>query len=497
MGTARHTIDMAAVRERLASGESKTSIARDLGIPRRSLCHRIDNPHLDNLRAGDSTKHKKSALTTVGNNLQVKPLAAKDPGLKTVPGDYGAVKKEGEKTHQQENDDGTQTLSSTGSRIKNVRQLLEACGVDTDYWEPYDGIVQSYEGMRKDVKKDLEFEEGRISGYVYDEGKLHVETLYKIRVKLRKRKEKTLEELAQVFRSYLEDREPANFTKFVNVTTDSKTEDENCIDLEIATTDVHCGMLAWGKETRDASWNTDKAVAEYIESSLYLVKHAECFGKIRSITIPFGNDFFNSDNAKQKTHAGTDQHDDTRWQNSFAIGSDAVCQLGEILGARYNVEMLLVQGNHDWERSFYLGEKLRSHFRNTPSVKVDNEPCAFKYRLHGCTLVGYEHGHGPKEKQQGLLMADTAPAEMWARARFKEWHHGHVHHERTLDDGRVTLRWFRALCPLSSWAAKMGYRGIRSAVACMYHPTRGPLDQYNWFPATCKGFRQGLSTIDG
>lgn len=480
VGKIQREIDMASVRIRLAGGESKSSIARSLKVPRQTLCHRIDHPELDNVPIG-----------TERNGVTKKPPTDPREGLeaerlKNVDGSYEETKRAGEQTHQQQNDDGSQTLSSTGSRITSIPELLKACNIDPEYWEAYDGVVQSYEGMRKDVKKDLEFDEGKITGYVYDEGKLHVETLFKIKVKIRKREEKKIEELVELHRQMMDEREPMDFS--FHVVTEPKSTDEDAVTLELATTDIHMSGLSWSKETNDDSWTTDKAVVEYLESSRYLVRHAGHFAKVGKIVIPFGNDFFNSDNASQQTHKGTQQHDDSRWQRSFSIGGDAMCQLGEGFAREgYEVEFLLVQGNHDWERSYYLGDKLKSHFRNTPNVTVDNQPCAIKYRLHGVTLVGYEHGHARmKDKDKTGIMADTAPADLWAGALFKEWHHGHIHHQKVLDDGRVTIRWFRALCPLSSWAAANGYRGIRAAQACMYHPTMGPLDQYNWYPRTCK-----------
>ena len=57
------------------------------------------------------------------------------------------------------------------------------------------------------------------------------------------------------------------------------------------------------------------------------------------------------------------------------------------------VQVVMVTGNHDTQRLYYLGDVLEAWFRNTKDVAVDNSPRQRKYfRYHG-NLIGFTHGH--------------------------------------------------------------------------------------------------------
>lgn len=80
------------------------------------------------------------------------------------------------------------TIISKSSRIKTVEQLKDRCEIDEEVWAETYANVETWEGYRRDEQKDLQFDEGKITGYVYDQGRLTIETLYKVEVKLVRRK---------------------------------------------------------------------------------------------------------------------------------------------------------------------------------------------------------------------------------------------------------------------------------------------------------------------
>lgn len=78
----------------------------------------------------------------------------------------------------------TLTLSSKSYRIKTKDQLVEACDVDLDEWAIEKSRIKTYEGYRRDEKKDLKFVDGRITGIVIDKGQLTIEPLFSVEVHL-------------------------------------------------------------------------------------------------------------------------------------------------------------------------------------------------------------------------------------------------------------------------------------------------------------------------
>lgn len=93
-------------------------------------------------------------------------------------------------------------LISNTTRIKNVDELIEACGVDLDEWQLDDRYdVGSWEMGRRAEQKSLKWQNGRIeSGQVEDTGKLWIETLFRVRATLVRRNPKPINPMVQPVR---------------------------------------------------------------------------------------------------------------------------------------------------------------------------------------------------------------------------------------------------------------------------------------------------------
>jgi len=91
----------------------------------------------------------------------------------------------------------TMRLSSKSYRIKTKDDLVETCGVDLDDWVIEKSRIKTYEGYRRDEKKDLEFVDGRITGSVVDNGELTIEPLFSVEVWLARRNPIALHPIVQ------------------------------------------------------------------------------------------------------------------------------------------------------------------------------------------------------------------------------------------------------------------------------------------------------------
>ena len=146
-----------------------------------------------------------------------------------------------------------------------------------------------------------------------------------------------------------------------------------------------------------------------------------------------GNDFFNVNSKDEATAHGTRQAEDDRWHKTFIAGRKLWVEILEMCMQVAPVDVLVIPGNHDFERSFYLGEYLDGWFSEDPIVNIDNHASPRKYYKFGNVLLGLTHGSEEKESSLPLLMAtDVKSKPMWSETKFHEWHLGHIHRKRTI-----------------------------------------------------------------
>lgn len=75
-------------------------------------------------------------------------------------------------------------IVSRSTTIHTVPQLLEYCEVDMEEWRVVEQRIGAWPMGRKDEVKDLEFDEGKITGTIKDSGKIHEHTMIKLGVRL-------------------------------------------------------------------------------------------------------------------------------------------------------------------------------------------------------------------------------------------------------------------------------------------------------------------------
>ncbi len=79
------------------------------------------------------------------------------------------------------------TVSGVTDRIKSEQDLIEVCKIDLEVWQIEELHIKTWEGYRKDINKEFEIDEGRITGHVSDHGGINTKTMYSVEAKLVKR----------------------------------------------------------------------------------------------------------------------------------------------------------------------------------------------------------------------------------------------------------------------------------------------------------------------
>lgn len=288
------------------------------------------------------------------------------------------------------------------------------------------------------------------------------QTKVKLKPKLAKEEKLAIEELKEDLKSWAPKKTEIDYNKPC----------EGDLMLVIPLKDIHFGKLCWEEET---GMNYDISIAEKIVSEMihsYIAYSSPFHHRIQKIVFEVGNDFFNSDNKLNTTSAGTPQSEDTRWRKTFREGRKIIVDAIERLKEIAPVEVIVIPGNHDEERSFYLGDALECWYHNDLNVVVNNKATSRKAVLYGNNLLVFLHG----DKEKKNLLVQTVALEfsnVWGSAKHKEIIMGHFHQENVYTEAGVIIRTVGSPSPPDQWHFDKQYVGIPSGQAFIYDKVLG------------------------
>lgn len=365
--------------------------------------------------------------------------------------------------------------------INSPKKLLAAMNVDENIWEVYKKQIGKSPAWRKDRVVDWEVKNGVANGKVKDSGKIKVVPVYTVKLWLRRKVEQVRASYAlDDFKNDVKKYSPKRnvFPKYA--------KPKSGYMMEIEMPDIHIGKLTWGEES-GVDGDLKIQIASSIKVMKELLSYADKF-PIERIVFPVGHDFYNTDNQFNTTSLGTPQQEDTRWRKTFRAGWNLAADLINMCAEISPVEVPIIGGNHDEERSFYLGEVLSGLYKNTKRVTIDNSAKMRKYVSYGINLIGMTHGYHEKIKELKDIMAYEVP-DLWSKSKYREWHTGDKHHKEDFihktheDNTGVVVRILRSLTPADAWHYNKGYIGaLRASEAFMWDKERGLLAQFTACP---------------
>jgi hypothetical protein len=241
-----------------------------------------------------------------------------------------------------------------------------------------------------------------------------------------------------------------------------QNEDDG-VAYEVSLPDIHYGKLT------DLSMY---AVETQFLSTIYnLVDKAKGLN-IEKFILPIGNDGMNSEGMRLTTTKGTPQHDAVGWRESFQGYCNLITKAIDFLKTKAPVHVIVVSGNHDFERMFYAGDVIKGWYRNDKNVVVDNSMDSRKYVEYGVNMLMYTHGDKEKPSEMPLIMATEQP-EMFARCPVREVHCGHLHKEMVNEYRGIKVRFIPSICANDEWHKTMGYSALRTGQAYIWSKTNG------------------------
>ncbi len=243
-------------------------------------------------------------------------------------------------------------------------------------------------------------------------------------------------------------------------------------------------------DKRDMENNTiETNIDNYFKVLNYLIGKAYHSALIERIIFVVGNDVFNTDNIHDTTTNGTPQRCNTTWNEAYEKVFDAMVQSIAMLSkfSDKGVHVVLVQGNHDRTKSYYLAHALEAYFKLDPTITWDRSANINKAYVYGNTFLGFNHGNNINDKLPLAFAQEFY--QQWGECRYHDLLISDKHNNnekvfkiQTQNDGSqgVKLRILPSLSKPDRWHDDNLYRSRQSGIALIYDKERGKSCEFEY-----------------
>lgn len=364
---------------------------------------------------------------------------------------------------KREKDDGDEFLKNTSSDFEIVKKVSNEKGtiestITLDY-EPKDDIELAQ--LHK-----IDLERYVITNYwskVLPSGKFTSSVFSK-------RKTPT-DYTAEDFSKFLENYK----SNYIPIPSPDRNNNRNIIDVELSLSDYHLAK-------RYVDGDNDPAVRarRFFNVAQNLIEKVRAIYDINKVVFPISNDFFHTDNYQNSTTNGTPQDIILDYASEYELGFAILVDTIKMLKANSNhVEVILVQGNHDRTKSFYLAHALDIFFTNENSVSFTREHSVVKGTMVGETFIGYHHGNCKIDELPLLFATHPTYSQMFGRAKYREVHTGDKHHYMAKEIKGVRIQQMPSLSGTDRWHKDNNFvHSVRAALALVYDAKLGKVAEF-------------------
>jgi hypothetical protein len=280
-----------------------------------------------------------------------------------------------------------------------------------------------------------------------------------------------------------QDYTPEDFAKFLqeykpkhsSVTYSKAHPNKKTVDVEISLSDFHLA-----KKVIDGNNDIEVRKATYMHVVQELVQNVKGVYNIDRIVLPISNDFFHTDNYQHATTNGTPQDTIVDYAQEYEAGFDLLVQAIDFLKANAEeVQVVLVQGNHDRTKSYYLAHALDVYYSEDPTVYFDRSTSLVKAVNLGNTFIGYHHGNCKIEDLPLLFATHKEHSIYFGNAVYREVHTGDKHHYMAKEVKGVRIQQMPSLSGTDRWHSDNNFvHSIRAGLALVYDPSHGKIAEF-------------------
>jgi hypothetical protein len=279
------------------------------------------------------------------------------------------------------------------------------------------------------------------------------------------------------------DYSPEDFAKFLenykpNNVQVSKLKNDNSkdhVDVEISLSDYHLA-----KRIVDGDNSPEERALRFFNVAQSLICKVRANYNINTAVLPISNDFFHTDNYQNQTTQGTPQDTimdySSEYELGFAILVDTINMLRQNAS---DVKVVLVQGNHDKTKSFYLAHALDIFFKDDFDVEFIREHSVVKGLTLGNTFIGWHHGNCKIEDLPLLFATHPKYSHQFGDAVYREVHTGDKHHYMAKEVKGVRIQQMPSLSGTDRWHLDNNFvHSVRAALALVYDRNLGKIAEF-------------------
>jgi hypothetical protein len=284
-------------------------------------------------------------------------------------------------------------------------------------------------------------------------------------------------------RKQAKDYSPEDFLKFLEnykpnniaITPVDRSKEKDHVDIEISISDYHLA-----KRHVDDDNNPVERAYRYFNVAQSLIKKVVSVYNVNTIVFPISNDFFHTDNYHNQTTQGTPQDTILDYSSEYELGfSILVDTINMLRFYSSEVHVILVQGNHDRTKSFYLAHALEIYFKREIDVKFDREHSVVKGKTLGDTFIGWHHGNCKLEDLPLLFATHPEYSKAFGDAKYREVHTGDKHHYMAKEVKGVRIQQMPSLSGTDRWHLDNNYvHSVRAALALVYDNKLGKIAEF-------------------
>ena len=277
------------------------------------------------------------------------------------------------------------------------------------------------------------------------------------------------------------DYSPEDFSKFLqnykpnNITVDKVPNFKDVVNVEISIADFHLA-----KKTIDGDNSPQARAQRYFDVAQSLINKVVSNYHIDTVVLPISNDFFHTDNYQHQTTNGTPQDIIMDYSEEYELGfSILVDTINMLRQYASEVIVVLVQGNHDRTKSFYLAHALDVFFKEAMDVEFIREHSVIKGLTLGNTFIGWHHGNCKLEDLPLLFATHPQYSQAFGNAKYREVHTGDKHHYMAKEVKGVRIQQMPSLSGTDRWHLDNNFvHSVRAALALVYDMELGKIAEF-------------------
>jgi hypothetical protein len=254
-----------------------------------------------------------------------------------------------------------------------------------------------------------------------------------------------------------------------------KKDNKDFVSVELSLSDFHLA-----KRCIDGDNSPEARAKRYFNVASSLIEKITANYTIDRIIFPISNDFFHTDNYQNSTTNGTPQDVILDYAEEYELGFSILVDTINMLRSNCNnVNVILVQGNHDRTKSFYLAHALEVYFKNNLDVSFMREHSVVKGITLGNTFIGWHHGNCKIEDLPLLFATHPEYAYQFGNAKYREVHTGDKHHYMAKEVKGVRIQQMPSLSGTDRWHLDNNYvHSVRAALALVYDDKVGKIAEF-------------------